>query len=74
MRAEKHKLDGHWISRHPALWGIIGYAVCFTSTSVAADLLALAKMSDLSPLARYLLPLIVWLPMWLGTCQWARNH
>jgi hypothetical protein len=74
MPTERQQTDDHWISRHPALWGIIGFAVCFAGTSVAIDLLALAKISDLSPLARYLLPLIVWLPMWLGSCQWARHH
>jgi hypothetical protein len=74
MPTEKQKPDGRWILRHPALWGIIGYAACFTGTSVAADFLVLAGISDLSRLARYLLPLIVWLPMWLGTCQWARHH
>jgi hypothetical protein len=57
----------------PGSWILLLYAGAFLGCAVANDLLAWATGTAPSHLQRYLLPLVLALPMWLAIQGWARR-
>ena len=71
--------DQEWQQRaalfreQPGLWLFLLYAGAFLGCAVANDLLTWATGTAPSHLQRYLLPLVLALPIWLGIRAWARR-
>jgi hypothetical protein len=62
-----------FISDHPGLWLFMLYAMAFLGCAVAIDGLQMVDLSASSHLQRYLPPLAIVLPMWIGLWGWARR-
>jgi hypothetical protein len=62
-----------FIREQPGLWLFLMYAGAFVGCAVATDVLWLAGDASPSHMARYLLPLAIALPVWVGLRCWARR-
>jgi hypothetical protein len=63
-----------FIKEQPALWLFLLYVTCFFGAMVCADVLQLLGGSTGTLFQRYVLPLVIALPMWFGMRGWARRH
>jgi len=62
-----------FVREQPLLWFVLLYAAGFLGCAVANDVLIAWGATGLSSLARYLLPVAVALPSWLGLRGWSRR-
>ena len=62
-----------FIREQPLLWFALLYASAFLSAAVALDGLRFFGAVDPSLLTRYLVPLSIALPPWLGLRSWSRR-
>ena len=71
MTEQQRRSRAEFIRDEPALWFALLYAAVFLGCSAVIDLMAWG--SDMSRASRYLLPLAVAVPPWLGLRRWVRG-
>ena len=62
-----------FVREQPLLWFVQLYAVAFLGGAVAHDVLLISGATGLSPLSRYLFPVVLALPAWLALRGWSRR-
>ena len=62
-----------FIREQPLLWFALVYASSFLGCAVASDALYFCGAKGLSDVGRYLLPLAIALPLWIGLRGWSRR-
>ena len=73
MTEQQRRGRAEFMRDEPALWFGVLYAGAFLGCTAAIDVMAWLSVSGLSGAGRYLLPLSVAFPVWLGLRGWARN-
>jgi hypothetical protein len=73
MTEQQRQQRAAFIREQPALWLFLLYAGAFVGCAAALDALQLAGGAAPSHVLRYLLPLVIALPSWLGLRGWARR-
>ncbi len=74
MTEQQRQQRAAFIREQPVLWLLLIYATAFLAGSVAID--GMRLLWDVAPssgVQRYLLPLVIVLPQWLGMWGWARR-
>ena len=61
------------IREQPTLCFVLVYATTFLGGAIAGDVLLACGSTGLSDTGRYLLPLAVGVPMWLGLRSWSHR-
>ncbi len=73
MTEQQRQSRAEFIRDEPALWFALLYAAVFLGCSAVIDLMPWLSGSDMSGASRYLLPLAVAVPPWLGLRRWVRG-
>jgi hypothetical protein len=71
MTREQRRMRAEIINEQPALWLFLLYAGGFFGMTVVGDLLGWTGEGPFRGPGRYLVPLAITFPIWIGMRQWA---
>jgi len=62
-----------FVREQPLLWLVLLYAAAFLGCAVANDVQRIWGTAGLSTLGRYVVPVVLAFPAWLGLRRWSRH-